>query len=693
MNKHLKQFNKQFNYLLAVTLAIVTIAPQAAIAQSEFSRSPNVELGNFWNPNGIIYGYLGDFARNDTGRSQQSSLAAVSYHESAVNQNVSLVHRFSDGWSNNFDGTFTTRLNRLKETADADTRPMYSTGTPTLAHITALLDDDPAEIARVRAWANEYSASDIGPMFVRMAHESDRPNRPWNGNPQLFIDWWQKFVTIVETDAPGYDAPTDLIWVWSPTEFRFNRSFAGDIVPVSQSYANDLYPGADYVDWVGSSGYDFPCAFDGTNNLHNNTHEGVLEHATLWASIFAPEKPFILAEWGSEIEERGNGGSRAEFFNSTREMLKSTAPGFNQIGAIVYFDRDHGTDSCNWSFHDRVTFPNPELPFDQGANAQIAVGDDADFFAYRNLVNTPDMIAPLGAFEVESFIGTCSAQQVASGIEVTWQNIGNRDVNLRRDGAWLNTISPPADRFVDDSVEVGATHSYIARVRAGSPQVIHDLNCGTVTFNPSASLTCNGLAATHVGTDGDDVIVGTTGRDVIVALAGNDTIDALGGADVICAGDGDDYVEGRGGNDVIFGGRGNDELRGRGGVDQIDGGAGDDFITGNGSNDILNGATGTDRIIGGNGGGDQCFNSQTNSSCEIVSSRSPICRAFANANGTVTLSWDPVSGVSDYHVRILDGAFVSTVNNGSSWTGGSSDTLYEVRHRVGGEIIDIECAP
>ncbi len=693
--------------LLVFTALAIAFTQQTAVAQNNFSRSSNVELGNYWNPDGVIYGYLGGFSEF-----QQSSLATVSYHESTLGHNVSIVHRFSGAWRNNFNGTFKNRLNLLKQTADGNTRPMYSTGNPDRAHIDALLADDPEEIAKVRQWANDYSASGIGPMFIRLAHEADVPDRPWFKDPQLFIDWWRKFVEVVETDAPGYNAPTDLIWLWSPTRYRFNRDNSqsnGKIVPVLQSHAAKLYPGAEYVDWIGSSGYDSPCEYTG-RPLHRWDHEGLLEHATLWASIIAPDKPYMLAEWGSELAESGNGGTRVKFFDTTREMLSSSKPGFNQIGAIVYFDRDHdhGEGDCNWSFHNQVSFPRPELRFDQGANAQVKVGNDPDFWAYRRLINTPGLIVPLGDFKApvakapvgtpsEPFNGVCSIKQVGNGVEVNWQNVGNRNVNLQRDGSWLKTIEPPVGKFLDTDVELNATHFYTARVRIGSPAVVHDLDCGTITYKrtvtdkPNVAHACNGKPATHVGTEGDDVIVGTSGNDVIVGLGGNDRIDALGGDDVICAGDGNDLVEGRDGNDIIFGGRGNDELRGRGGADRINGGAGNDVITGNASNDILNGETGHDRVVGGSGAEDQCYNSETYGTCETVNSRSPKCLALANNNGTVTLSWDPVPNVDQYHVRVLNGAFVTTVNDAAFWFGGSSNRRYEVRYRVNGKVVDIEC--
>ena len=165
-------------------------------------------------------------------------------------------------------------------------------------------------------------------------------------------------------------------------------------------------------------------------------------------------------------------------------------------------------------------------------------------------------------------------------------------------------------------------------------------------------ITCNGLPATIVGTEGDDAIVGTPGADVIVALGGKDTIRGRNGNDTICAGtgsdwidpgDGNDWVHGQAGNDTISyatagsavtvnlaadtasGGSGNDTLlsiefangspfndtltgdgaanvlRGIGGADTIDGKGGDDTILAGAGSDLLIGGPGDDKLNGGGG--------------------------------------------------------------------------------------------
>ncbi len=111
--------------------------------------------------------------------------------------------------------------------------------------------------------------------------------------------------------------------------------------------------------------------------------------------------------------------------------------------------------------------------------------------------------------------------------------------------------------------------------------------------------TCNGLVATIVGTDGNDVLVGTDGVDVIYAGRGHDRVYGNAGADIICAGPGDDLVLAGAGNDKVWGGDGHDKIKAGRGRDQVWGGNGKDKIFGQYGNDRLYGEYGKDRIKGG----------------------------------------------------------------------------------------------
>jgi Ca2+-binding RTX toxin-like protein len=110
-------------------------------------------------------------------------------------------------------------------------------------------------------------------------------------------------------------------------------------------------------------------------------------------------------------------------------------------------------------------------------------------------------------------------------------------------------------------------------------------NGAASTAEPAA--TCEGLAATIVGTDGDDNLQGTPGPDVIVAGAGNDNVAGLGGDDVICGQGDEDVLEGGTGDDTLVGGAdrqgdewGEDKFFWFG--DTLVGGAGDDDLVADG---------------------------------------------------------------------------------------------------------------
>lgn len=122
---------------------------------------------------------------------------------------------------------------------------------------------------------------------------------------------------------------------------------------------------------------------------------------------------------------------------------------------------------------------------------------------------------------------------------------------------------------------------------------------------PATAQTCDGLAATVVGTEADDQLFGTPGDDVIVGLGGNDEITLLDGDDVACGGDGDDLILGNDGSDRLFGDAGNDDLRGENGNDSLAGGTGDDSLRGGSGDDQMAGDDGNDVMLGTDGS-DSC---------------------------------------------------------------------------------------
>lgn len=133
---------------------------------------------------------------------------------------------------------------------------------------------------------------------------------------------------------------------------------------------------------------------------------------------------------------------------------------------------------------------------------------------------------------------------------------------------------------------------------------------GTTGTTAPSGPTCNGVAATIVGTEGPDSLYGTDGPDVIVGLGGSDGIEGGGGDDMICGGDGDDWLEGDAGNDYFEGGAGDDIISGGDGNDSMWGGTGDDSLEGGPGDDWILGKQGADFIDGGPGTDTSCVQAE-----------------------------------------------------------------------------------
>lgn len=120
-------------------------------------------------------------------------------------------------------------------------------------------------------------ASVPGHVVVRFAHEMNAGWFPWgrgvNGNTDAQYVAAFRHVHDVVTAAGA----TNVIWMWSPAVSTGTSSLAA------------LYPGSDYVDWVGPDLY-FPHATDTLAALWNPVRADL--------DTFAADKPLVFAETG-----------------------------------------------------------------------------------------------------------------------------------------------------------------------------------------------------------------------------------------------------------------------------------------------------------------------------------------------------------------------------------------------------------
>ncbi|MFT4029599.1 MAG: glycosyl hydrolase [Protaetiibacter sp.] len=166
------------------------------------------------------------------------------------------------------------------------------------------------------------------PLAIRLDHEMNGIWYPWaetdgsgasiNGNsPGDYVEMWQHVHDIFEQEG----ANELVIWVWAPNRID-NLPKANRGVEFLQA----LYPGDDYVDWVGMSGYLRPPYTDTSSYTFDATFG-----ATLSQLRTITDKPIILAEVGASETE----GHKPEWVTSFFEAL--AAPENDDIIGFSWF--------------------------------------------------------------------------------------------------------------------------------------------------------------------------------------------------------------------------------------------------------------------------------------------------------------------------------------------------------------------
>lgn len=147
----------------------------------------------------------------------------------------------------------------------------------------------------LREYARGVAANGL-PMAIRLNHEMNGNWYPWaeqgsnakpvNGNrPGDFVKMWRHVHDIFEAEG----ANAFVIWVWSPNIVNnlpaTNKTLA---------YTRSLYPGDEYVDWVGMSGYYRPPYAEGQTPTFDYTFGRTLDQLRAITG-----KPIVLSEIGA----------------------------------------------------------------------------------------------------------------------------------------------------------------------------------------------------------------------------------------------------------------------------------------------------------------------------------------------------------------------------------------------------------
>lgn len=202
-----------------------------------------------------------------------------------------------------------------------------------------------AHDAYIRSYARAAKSSGA-PVVIRLAHEMNGDWYPWgtaytssfgrnNGNqPSDFVNMWRHVVGLFRAEGA-----TNVGWGWSPNVFCVN----GFNSPARQtSDLRALYPGDEWVDWIGISVYN-----DGARRPWRSCSQ-LLDGAYRVLTGLS-DRPLMIAELGVTEEGAPRGTSKAQWIESP--LMTEIPRRYPRVRLVNYFFRDkRGEGESNFRF-------------------------------------------------------------------------------------------------------------------------------------------------------------------------------------------------------------------------------------------------------------------------------------------------------------------------------------------------------
>ena len=186
----------------------------------------------------------------------------------------------------------------------------------------------------IRQYARAVKSGGV-PVLIRLAHEMNGDWYPWgtayvssetrnNGNaPADYVAMWQRVVRIFRVEGA-----TNASWVWAP-----NIVYQTPVNSTERQRADleDLYPGDDWVDWVGLSIYN-----DGARHPWRSFAQ--LFDGSYRMVTAISDKPMMIAELGVTEQGAPRGQSKAQWIAHT--FLHDIPTRYPRVRLVNYFFRD-----------------------------------------------------------------------------------------------------------------------------------------------------------------------------------------------------------------------------------------------------------------------------------------------------------------------------------------------------------------
>ncbi len=179
------------------------------------------------------------------------------------------------------------------------------------------------EDAYLKRWAK--GAATYGqPIYIRLMPEMNGFWVPWSGDPETFKAAWKHIVDVFRAEGA-----TNVKWIFAPN--CVDEAKKGEESRLEDYRLEKYYPGPDYVDIFGISGFNW----GEVPKIHIwRSYEQIFRDPYNRLSNLGPHDV-----WMVEIASAERGGDKATW---VKEMFTSMA--FERVTAIIWFNEDKETD-------------------------------------------------------------------------------------------------------------------------------------------------------------------------------------------------------------------------------------------------------------------------------------------------------------------------------------------------------------
>ncbi len=169
----------------------------------------------------------------------------------------------------------------------------------------------------LRSWAHGIREAG-GTVYLRPFPEMNGDWVPWNGDPDGFVAAWRHMTALFAREGA-----TNVRWVWSPNVTDEPRTDGNKL--------ERYYPGADHVDVLALSGYNW-----GATRPHIGwrSFDEIVAQAYPRLAALGPQPV-----WVAETASAESGGDKAAWIHGLFATDR-----FTRLEAVVWFNEDKETD-------------------------------------------------------------------------------------------------------------------------------------------------------------------------------------------------------------------------------------------------------------------------------------------------------------------------------------------------------------